>query len=173
MPFLDAVLTSPPGPTQTRPFIETVWAARLANQFPETTAPQYATTYDTGYFSFLDVYAYSAAFLAFPGTPKAAALGSYAATQPHAVGESLGQAAGLPAHNSTNYKGRMLIVAGELDFTCDRNCSRAYAGDYGQRAYPSAAEVKVYVHPGAAHAANYVSTAQAFFEVIIDFLNKA
>lgn len=146
-------------------WIATAFASRIAY-----TVDRYflASDYDSGYLTFGDIYSHVETF--FHDYEQDVAKYADSITNPFAAAEysSLGNI-NLDARN---YKGKVLVTAGEYDLICGGECMSTFDTGLQKTVWKGASVLETYVHPGAGHGVNFNKNATGFYEVIVGFLNK-
>ncbi|KAF2653300.1 alpha/beta-hydrolase [Lophiostoma macrostomum CBS 122681] len=147
------------------------FASRIANMRDSDSAPQFANTFDNGWLSFGDIYAYAESFLHQPDYDVEVAKSSFAITQPFSIADF---ASTFSANlDVSKFHGKVLLTSGEFDLVlCGGNCTSTFAGGVQEQVWSGLKEpISTYVLPGAGHGANFAKNAGLMFAEIVRFLN--
>ncbi|PVI08011.1 alpha/beta-hydrolase [Periconia macrospinosa] len=149
----------------------TTFGGRLISSLPDSTLPSNADTFDSSYLFFGDRYSYAQAFLHHPQTEEEMAVADYSfrITQPYAVSEFA--SLGMGGVASPDFKGKVLMTAGQYDLLCGGDCYTTYK--YGMQTTgvftnPDVT-VKEFVQAGAGHGTLYQED-NGMYEAVFDFL---
>lgn len=152
-------------------WIPSAWASRIAKTITGDNAPQYADTFDTGYFSFGDIYGYAETFFWQPDYDVDVAEQTFRVTQPTGVVEFITSA--LINLKSPGYVDKkILLTDGEHDLIlCDGECRSVYRDGIQNETFPNT-QPTIYIQDNAGHGQNFAKNVGTFYDVVFKFLDE-
>jgi hypothetical protein len=146
------------------------FGARIAAQLPADRAPQFASTYDTGYTAFGDMYRHIETFFHQPNYDYEAAAYAQSISAPNSATELTSVSA--VSLVSPGFKGKVLITSGNFDLlVCNGNCTDTYENGIQASVFPDT-KPDTYVHPGAGHGINFSHNATGFYDYILAYVDS-
>ncbi|KAJ4288172.1 hypothetical protein N0V90_012189 [Kalmusia sp. IMI 367209] len=171
-----AVLTGYSFPNMTDPAFFTsafglsVFASRIVSTLPESSKPQFADSFDSGWVSFADKYSYTQSFLGAVDYSIPAAEYSYKITQPYSGVDFL---SAFAEHTvADRFEGKVLLApAGRDLFFCAGDCKDTFERGLQKDAFPKA-NITVWVQDGAGHGQNFAQNAKELYGQIVKFADE-
>ncbi|KAF2651551.1 alpha/beta-hydrolase [Lophiostoma macrostomum CBS 122681] len=152
-------------------YVFSFFGVRIAAQLPADRAPQFASTYDTGYTAFGDMYRHIESFFHHPDYDYEAAEYAQSITAPNSATELTSVAA--VSLVAPGFKGKVLITSGNFDLLiCNGNCTDTYAMGNQDIVFPGT-KPDTYVHPGAGHGVNFGHNATGFYDHILRYIDSS
>jgi pimeloyl-ACP methyl ester carboxylesterase len=173
-----AVLTGFAFPNATDPaaFISglglSVFAARIVSTLPEAAKPQFAETFDDGWLSFGDKYAFTESFLGAEDYDVSAAEYAFKIAQPYSAVDFLSVFVQMGV--ADRFQGKLLFAPAERDlFFCGGDCKDTFARGVQGQAFPllNATDVSLYVQEASGHGQNFASNAKDMYAAVVSFVD--
>jgi pimeloyl-ACP methyl ester carboxylesterase len=127
---------------------------------------------DTGYLTFVDIYAHVNFFFKAPDYEVAAVEYAQSIAQPFAIFEFLSTAA--YSLNAPDYEGPILVMAGQYDIpACLGDCTDTYKAQNLTAIFPKSRLIETYILPGSGHGVNFALNVGDYYNETFEFLTKA
>ncbi|KAF2663170.1 alpha/beta-hydrolase [Microthyrium microscopicum] len=141
---------------------------RIANQLD----PKIFGELDTGYLTFVDIYAHVNFFFKAPFYEISAVQYAQSIAQPFALLEFLSTAA--YSLKAPEYEGSLFMMAGEFDIpACLGDCVNTFRTQNLTEMFPKSRLIDTYILPGAGHGVNFASNVGEYYGETWGFLKKA
>lgn len=173
-----AVLTGFSFPTPADPaasvsgFGLSVFASRIVSTLTGDARPQFANSFDNGWLSFADKFAFTEAFLGAEDYEVPAAEYSYKIAQPYSIVDFL--SAFAQPSVADKYVGKLLLAPAERDlFFCAGNCTDTFARGGQKSAFPNPkTDISLFVQEGSGHGQNFALNARDLYKAITTFADN-
>lgn len=170
-----AVLTGFAFPTKDDPasgtsgFGLSVFASRIVSTLPEGAKPQFSSSFDDGWLSFRDAYAFTESFLGAGDYEIPTAEYAYSITQPYSGIDFLSAFAQPTV--ADRFAGKVLLAPAERDlFFCAGDCKDTFGRGGWKAAFPNpSTNVTMYFQEGAGHGQNFAKNAKHMYEAVTQF----
>lgn len=150
-----------------------VFASRIVSSLPEAAKPQFASTFDDGWLSFADKYAFTESFLGAEDYDVAAAEYSFTIAQPYSGVDFLSVFAQPSV--ADKFTGKLLFAPAERDlFFCAGDCKDTYARGLQEVAFPKLkrSDITYYFQGGSGHGQNFATNAKDMYAAVVTFVDS-
>ncbi|KAF1975114.1 hypothetical protein BU23DRAFT_634103 [Bimuria novae-zelandiae CBS 107.79] len=173
-----AVLTGYAFPNQTDPafgasdFSLSIFTSRIVSSLPDSAKPQFAKTFDDGWLSFGDKYAFIESFLGAEDYEVPTSKYTYEITQPYSAVDFL--SAFAQPSVADKFEGKILLAPAERDLLfCAGDCRDTFARGLQRDVFPNPkTEIMVYVQEGAGHGQNFAANSRDLYSAIVKFVDS-
>jgi pimeloyl-ACP methyl ester carboxylesterase len=149
-----------------------VFASRIVSTLPEAAKPQFAKTFDDGWLSFGDKYAFTESFLGAEDYDVASAEYAFKITQPYSAVDFLSVFAKMSV--ADKFQGKLLFAPAERDlFFCGGDCKDTFGRGVQGQAFPllKKTDVSMYVQEASGHGQNFASNAKDMYAAVVKFVD--
>ncbi len=127
---------------------------------------------DTGYLTFVDIYAHVNFFFKAPDYEVSAVKYAQSIAQPFALFEFLSTAA--YSLKAPEYQGPIFVTAGQFDIpACLGDCVDTYNTQNLTDIFPKSRLIETYILPGSGHGVNFALNVGDYYNKTFEFLTKA
>ncbi|KAJ4345853.1 uncharacterized protein N0V89_011988 [Didymosphaeria variabile] len=147
-----------------------VFGSRIVSTLPPSSKPQFANTFDDGWLSFVDKFAFTESFLGGEDYEVPAAEYSFKIAQPYSAVDFLSAFAQMTV--ADKFEGKVLFAPAERDlFFCAGDCKDTYARGVQGRAFPNN-NTEVYFQEGSGHGQNFALNAKDMYGEVVKFVDS-
>ncbi|KAL1604047.1 hypothetical protein SLS60_005639 [Paraconiothyrium brasiliense] len=147
-----------------------VFGSRIVSTLPASSKPQFAASFDDGWLSFVDKYAFTESFLGGEDYEVPAAEYSFKIAQPYSGVDFLSAFAQMTA--ADKFEGKVLLAPAERDlFFCAGDCKDTFARGLQGSLFPNT-KPEVYFQQGSGHGQNFALNARDMYGEVVRFVDS-